>query len=261
MANNSLRALQVRFQDYLEGKSDQIEKDILSTDDALSEHRLAAYYNAYRIRLIDCLSTDYKGLQKELGNEAFEYLVLEYLKAHPSQHPSVRWIGQHMATFLKISPHENADFLYELAQFEWYQSLCFDAENSEKKFTLDEMASVPPSLWPQITIHFQSSVRWIDLKWNIPPYWLALDENQKTPPKQHEIIPTRWIMWRKDFSPNWRSLEAPEAWALEAAMKGEEFSRICEGLLEWYGEELVAMTAAGYLKQWIQDEMIMNIIT
>ena len=54
-----LRKLQRRFQDYLIGGSEDIEQDIISTDTALAEHRLGTYYNAYRIRLIDCLAVDY----------------------------------------------------------------------------------------------------------------------------------------------------------------------------------------------------------
>jgi len=46
-----LRDLQLRFQDYLIDGSEAIEKDIVSTENALAEHRLGTYYNTYRIRL------------------------------------------------------------------------------------------------------------------------------------------------------------------------------------------------------------------
>lgn len=67
-----LRNLQLRFQDYLLGSSEDIERDIVSTENARAEHRLGAYYNAYRIRLIDCLAIDYLALEKILGRTAFE---------------------------------------------------------------------------------------------------------------------------------------------------------------------------------------------
>ncbi len=91
--DQELRAIQLRFQDYLEGRSELFVQDIVSTKDALAEHRLGAYYNAYRIRLIDVLAEDFSAVQKTLGEEAFEYLVLDYLKRYPSEHPSVRWVG------------------------------------------------------------------------------------------------------------------------------------------------------------------------
>ena len=254
-----LRNLQYRFQEYIEGKSEDFEKDIVSSDKALAEHRLGAYYNAYRIRLIDCLATDFPILQKELGEEAFEFLVLDYLKDYPSDHPSVRWVGQHMVEFLQHSTHQQSDFLAELALFEWTQGLCFDAANNDQLFTFDDMATIPPEQWPGMTFAFTSATRWLDLSWNIPPVWTALDADEEPPQKQKAKFPIRWLMWRKDFRPNWRSLDVAEAWALGAAVNGANFAELCGGLLEWFGEETVSITAAGYLKQWIHDEIIANV--
>jgi hypothetical protein len=256
-----LRAIQLRFQDYLEGKSEDFEQDIVSTENALAEHRLAAYYNAYRIRLIECLANDYSILQQTVGEEAFEYMVLDYLKLYPSEHPSVRWIGRQMAQFLRQSQQEEKDFLSELADFEWHQGLCFDAADSTEKFTLQNMAELDPALWPVATFNFHPSVRWLDLYWNVPPFWVSVEQD-KTPEEKHRSeIPTRWLMWRSDLKPHWRSLEAPEAWAIEAALNGANFAELCEGLLEWMGEEAVAMSAAGYLKQWIHDDMMVSVAT
>lgn len=259
MTDDDLHALQQRFQDYLTGKSEDFEKDIVSTENALAEHRLGAYYNAYRIRLIDSLANDFTGLQKELGEADFEYLVLDYLKLYPSEHPSIRWVGKHMIEFLQHSKYEDKEFLTELALFEWTKDLCFDAENSEQLFKLNDMAIIPAENWPLVTLQFHPSVRWIESKWNTPPYWVALEENKQLPEKKQQDIATRWLMWRKDMSPYWRSLEVSEAWAIEAAMNGSSFAELCEGLLEWIGEESVAMTAAGFLKQWIHDELITQV--
>jgi len=257
--NSELHALQQRFQDYLAGKSEDFEKDIISTSEALAEHRLGAYYNAYRIRLIDCLATDFSGLQKELGEEQFELMILDYLKQYPSENPSVRWVGNHMVEFLQHSDHREKKFLSELALFEWTQGLCFDAADSDQLFSQQDMAKISPDLWPQLTFKFHPSMRWLDLHCNVAPYWVALDNNKELPEKQLSEVPTRWLMWRKDMSPNWRSLEVAEAWSIEAASNGANFAELCGGLLEWIGEDAVAMTAAGYLKQWIHDELITHI--
>ncbi len=254
-----LRELQLRFQDYLEGKSEQFVQDIVSTDDALAEHRLGAYYNAYRIRLIDVLAEDFSAIQKTIGEEAFEYLVLDYLKHYPSEHPSVRWVGQHMVEFLQHSDHPDKSFLAELAQFEWNQGLCFDSAEINQQFTLQDMAELDPALWPSVSLNFHPSVRWLDLNWNVPPYWAKLDKDAEMIDKEWQETPTRWLMWRKELKPNWRSLDVSEAWAVEAATNGSNFAELCEGLLEWIGEDAVAMTAASYLKQWIHDDMMVSI--
>ena len=259
--SDELRSLQRRFQDYLIGRSEEFEKDIISTENARAEHRLGAYYNAYRIRLIDCLATDFEALKKVLGDEAFELMMLDYLKLYPSEHPSVRWVGQHLIEFLQHSDHPDKDFLSELALFEWTQGLCFDAADSEQLVSLDDMAQLSPELWPQIKIRLHPSVHWLDLYWNVPPYWMALDNDKPLPEKHMDDIPTRWLMWRKEMSPNWRSLDVAEAWAVEAANNGANFAELCEGLLEWVGADSVAITAAGYLKQWINDTLVVKIDT
>lgn len=259
--NEPLRHLQRRFQSYLLDQSTDFEQDIVSTDEALAGHRLGAYYNAYRIRLIDCLKTDFSGLHKELGDEGFAEMALQYLKLYPSEHPSVRWVGQHMVEFLQHSGQPEAEFFAELAAFEWTQGLCFDAADNEHLFTLQEMAQIDPASWPQLTFQFQPSLRWLDLYWNVAPYWVALDNEQDLPKKQRGEYPLRWLMWRQNLSPHWRSLDVAEAWAIEAASQGANFAELCEGLLEWIGQDTVALSAAGYLKQWISDGLVSNIST
>jgi hypothetical protein len=58
---------------------------------------------------------------------------------------------------------------------------------------------------------------------------------------------------------HWRSLEVHEAWAIEQASNGANFAEICEGLLEWIDAQQVALVGAGFLKQWVSDELIVNL--
>ena len=255
-----LQGLQRRFQDYLRGSSDEIEKDIVSSSEALAEHRLGIYFNAYRIRLINCLATEYSGLQQHLGQQNFENLALDYLKAHPSSHPSVRWFGKDLAEYLRTnSDHEEREFLSELASFEWAKGLVFDERDAASLYSVEEMARVPQLAWPDIQVRFVTAIRWLDCYWNVCPYWAALDQGEKLPEIDREDYPLRWLIWRKDRDPYWRSLEVHEAWTIEAAQKGANFAELCEGLCEWISEDQVAITAAGLLKQWISDDLVVRI--
>jgi len=255
-----LQSLQRRFQDYLRGTSGDIEKDIVSSSEALAEHRLGVYFNAYRIRLIDCLAIEYSGLQKHLGQQNFENLALDYLKAHPSSHSSVRWFGTDLAEYLRTtSGHEEREFLSELASFEWTKGLVFDDRDAASLYSIEEMAHVPQQAWPDIQVKFISAMRWLDFHWNVCPYWATLDQSEDLPEIHRDDYPLRWLIWRKDRDPYWRSLEVHEAWALEAAQNGASFAEICEGLCEWISENQVAVTAAGFLKQWISDDLVVRI--
>jgi len=255
-----LRDQQIRFQAYLIEGQDEIEQDIVSTPEALAQHRLGAYYNAYRIRLIDALAIDYSALEKHLGRESFEYMALDYLHRHPSTRPSIRWVGQHLPAWLENSySGEDAEFVCEMARYEWAQAMVFDASDSPVLAQLDDMAEIPPENWPELDFSFKPAMQWLDLHWNLPQVKNALDTAQLVPPAQREDIPQRWLLWRRDFKTHWRSLDVHEAWALEQAANGACFAEICEGLLEWVDAEQVALVAAGFLKQWIGDGLVLGI--
>lgn len=255
-----LRELQLRFQDYLVNDSNAIDKDIVSTENALAEHRLGAYYNAYRIRLIDALAVDYPALVKTLGREAFEDMALDYLQRYPSTQPSLRWFGQHLPTYLaEHYKGEEADFLRELARYEWTQTTLFDAADSGTHFQLEDMAQVPGEAWPDLDFEFKPAMLWLDLHWNVPQIESALDNEMEMPRKQRDEIPQRWLLWRQDHKTHWRSLEVHESWAIEQAANGANFAEICEGLLEWVDAQQVALVAAGFLKQWISDQLLVRV--
>ncbi len=255
-----LRELQLRFQDYLLGRSEDIERDIVDTADARAEHRLGVYYNAYRIRLIDCLAVDYSALQKYLGRERFEDLTLAYLDAHPSDHPSVRWVGRHLPAFLRDEyDGEDGEFLAELAAFEWAQSLVFDAADSAHLVELDDTAALPAEAWPGLQFRFKPAQCWLDLYWNVPPIEQALDRDEPPPEATRAGYPIRWLLWRRDFNTHWRSLDVHEAWAIERAADGADFAAICEGLLEWVDAEQVSLVAAGLLRQWVGDGLLLTL--
>ncbi|MCP4331072.1 MAG: DUF2063 domain-containing protein [Gammaproteobacteria bacterium] len=255
-----LRELQLRFQDYLVGGSEAIEADIVSTENALAEHRLGAYYNAYRIRLINALAVDYPALEKTLGREAFENLALDYLQRYPSRQASVRWFGQQLPAYLaEYYQGEDAGFVCELANYEWAQTTVFDASDSVELFQLEDMARVAAEAWPQLTFEFKAAMLWLDLHWNVPQIETALDNGQELPQRQHSETAQRWLLWRRDYKTHWRSLDVHEAWALEQATNGANFAEICEGLLEWVDAQQIALIAAGFLKQWISDQLLTRV--
>lgn len=255
-----LRELQLRFQDYLVNDSDAIEADIISTENALAEHRLGAYYNAYRIRLIDALAVDYAALEKILGREAFEDMALDYLRRFPSRQPSIRWFGQHLPAYLaEYYRDDEAEFVTEMASYEWAQATVFDAGDSAQLFQLEDMAQVAAETWPRLQFEFKTALQWLDLHWNVPQIETALDNGQEAPQRQRSEHAQRWLLWRQDYRTHWRSLEVHEAWAIEQAAYGASFAEICEGLLEWVDAQQVALVAAGFLKQWIGDQLLARV--
>lgn len=254
-----LKTLQRQFQQYLEGENENIIKHIVTTKDALAEHRLAAYYNAYRARLIEALAVHFPACQAFLGEQSFHYLVLAYIKTYPSQYSSVRWVGKNLVNYINAQkPFKKQAFLAELALFEWHQSLVFDSCKQADLLQLEDMIYAPEQ-WSGLSFTFISTLQKINVKFNVCQYWQAIEDGFKTPDIKKDEYPTQWLLWRKGLDPHWRSLDVHEAWALEQAENGSNFGLICEGLMEWIDAEHVAVVSAGFLKQWINDQIIASV--
>ena len=93
----------------------------------------------------------------------------------------------------------------------------------------------------------------------MPQIEKAFAADEPPPRRERGEYPRRWLIWRQQMKIRWRSLEVHEAWALEQAADGASFAEICEGLLEWIDESGVALAGAGFLRQWISDQLVVSL--
>ncbi|MHB8535227.1 MAG: HvfC/BufC family peptide modification chaperone, partial [Sulfuricaulis sp.] len=127
---NPLHGLQSDFQSYLLHGGDGMLGRVTSTAKADAPTRLTIYYDAYRLRLIEALDSNYPVLHAWIGDEEFEQLGLAYLGAHPSGHFSIRYFGHRLPEFLGTEAYSDRPYLGEMAMLEWALSEAFDAEDS-----------------------------------------------------------------------------------------------------------------------------------
>ncbi len=262
----SLEQIQREFADYLNGnKQSAIREDIISDDKADAQERLGFYHDAYRLRLIEVLSIDYRGLHKLLGEEDFATMALKYISRYPSGYRSIRWFGIHLPEFLK-NPESAFAFdekLYEMAEFENAQNSVFDEKDCSIR-TVEELAAIDPAHWSEITIEFVPACRRVNLHYNIPKIWVELlkdeessDEDELGWHRQDHL--QSWLIWRSHRDPRWRALDVDEAWAVDRLMQGQSFGDICSGLTEWLDEEHIPLRAVTILKTLIVDNLVQRI--
>jgi len=283
--------LQNDFQSFLLHGGDGMRRRVTGTQKVNVDTRLAIYYDAYRLRLLEALSANFPILHAWVGDEEFEAAGLAYVSAHPSQHFSIRYFGHRLPEFLaSTDPWRERPYLAEMATLEWGFTEIFDANNTTI-MKVEDMASIAAEAWPTMRLEIHPAVRRLDLRWNVPIIWKAVNQNiaiEKDPnscrgetsatpasekvshqdspfvdmpaPKEGEY-PQPWVLWRQDLRNFFRSMTVDEAWALDAARRGENFAAICEGLCEWIDAQNVGLHAAGYLKQWITQEMVSGIAT
>jgi hypothetical protein len=256
---SGLRDLQLRFQAGVLGAPEAVLGRIASGAGAGPAARLEIYAEGMRLRFLEALRLDYPGLLGLLGEEAFTDLGREYAREHPSRNPSIRWFGARLPEQLAHAPAwRGRPELAEMAAFEWRKGELHDAADSPVA-GIAEAAAVPPEGWAELRPRPAPAVRRLDLHWNIPPVWSALDRGERPPPLARMDTPTPGLLWRSDLTIHWRSLDPHEAWALDACARGATFGEVCEGLGERAGEDDAPMLAAAALKQWLSDGLLASL--
>lgn len=253
-----LAALQESFQGYLLSGDPAIAKAVVQTKQVAVDTRLGIYKDAYSLRLIESMQTTFPAVLAYLGDTVFQEVCLHYIQAHPSPYRSIRWYGDKFAAFLQGYYDESFAFLAELAEFEWKMTAAFDAKD-EKVLQVSDMMQVAPESWAGLCFAFHPSVQRMHCFWKSIPLWQALMQAKESPELKPNSQATSWILWRSpDYLIPFYSVSEEEAWALDAIAQGLSFGQICEGLCVWIAEEEVGMRAASYLKNWIQQGMLLG---
>lgn len=255
-----LHADQRAFQAHLETGDDAVAASIVGDARADADTRLEVYYQAYRLRLVEVLQNDFTGVHALLGDDAFRAMVLAYVAAHPSEHPSVRWFGRHLAEFLDRSGHAEHAVLAEMARFEWSWAHAFDAADAAVA-GLDAMAGIPAESWAGLRVQFHPSLQRQDLRYNVPALFDAATREAEAPAVAEEADAVPWILWRRELRVHWRSLEPDEAWALDAAADGQTFGHLCAGLCQWHAPDAVPLRGASLLRTWLEEGLISDVQT
>ncbi len=254
---SELHRLQQSMMAWLLRQNEAIKHDIVDTGEVNKvsvEQRLAVYGNAYRFRLIDALSDTFPSVHTLMGDEAFYEMGLAYIEAYPSHYFTLRNFGDKLVGFLQ-DYHKETPVLAEMAEFEWMLRHSFDSADIEA-ISLQDLQQVPPENWGAIRFQFHPSVTRLDLNWNTPQLWAAIDEEAEpiAPEKLDHPIP--WVLSRKELLTYYRSLDVDEAWSLDQALVGVSFADLCEGVCEWVDEQHAPARIAGFVAQWIEERFI-----
>ena len=252
----TLIELQQSLQAHVLDADHGIANDIDETPEVSADVRLGVYSDAYRLRLIEALETNYPALAKMFGAEGFSRMAQEYLLLHPSRHFSIRWFGDRLSGFLESYPdYRELPWYAELAKWEWSVATAFDAEDAQP-LTVERLAQIAPDDWPQLRFAANPSLQRIALATNVVAIAKAAGAEEDLPsPRRNDCI-VDWVIWRQALSVRFRSLATDESKALAALLSGATFEEICEVLAASAEAESVPMRAASLLKTWTAEEML-----
>ena len=265
---NQLSKLQQTFQDCVlhPGQPDAAAW-VSASGRADPATQLSIYSYAYAARLKEVLATDYPAVLMAIGDDHFNALADDYIQAHPSHYFSLRDFGRDLPGFIAkliqqdehpTIPWHAMPWLYELALFEWRLGQAFDVADVSS-LTEQDMATIPPEAWPDLTFSLHPSVQRLDFAWNIPAMWQALTADEPTPVDALRDTASPWLIWREQLITRFRSMTTDEQQALDALAAGANFNDICETLATLIPEEEVPMRAASLLKGWLAQGLISGI--
>lgn len=259
-----LTKLQQRFQQHvLVPEADRLSDMIAATPRVSRATRLRIYTDAYRLRLIGAMDSDYHQLHVFLGDETYTRLMHAYIEAYPSRQPSLRWFGAQLPEFLRqTEPYCLHPELAELAEFEWGLCHAFDAADAPA-VSLEQLTSIAPGAFSGLTLGFHPSLKVLSLHSAAPKVWEALnDRPEEAPPSFDWSAQARtWLVWRQELRMMFRPAGPDESWALATFQGGQTFGDVCEGLCRWHAQDRVPQRAVALLQQWLSEQLVVTIDT
>jgi len=221
---------------------------------------LAVYGHAYRTRLMEALANDFPGLSGLLGADDFAALAGDYLAAHPSHFPSLRWLGRSLPEFLDRHPHPAHPLAADMARFDWAVAHAFDARD-ETAVTLAEILALLPTGWEDLRLRFAASVATLDTDAAIGDLRRSLLRDEAMPASDaRPSLVLRWLVWRQEEQVLYRPMAMDEARCFDLIQGGGSFGAMCLALVADRDETAAVSRSAEILKDWLERGLIAGIV-
>lgn len=217
------------------------------------------YVNAYRLRLREFMTEDYRSLRALLGADAFDALADDYIEAHTSRCRNARWYSSHLPDFMRRGEKWRSDArAISMADFERALTDAFDAADADA-LAIDALALFSSDRWPKLTFTFHPSLVLLELlQGTVETYGFLNEEKPRDiPAAQHGVEAV--AVWRSVHDPVYRLLEADEFLALNEARAGRAFGDICQMAAFQQGGALTPEQLAQFLVNWFEEGLVIAV--
>ena len=145
----------------------------------------AIYHHNRRANFRKALALGYPLIARIVGDEFFERLAGEYLRAQPSRSGDLQQIGGGFAHFLAAgcaAAGSGYEYLVDLARLEWaWQSALLAAD--APALGVAALAEIAPLHWPRLRCRLQPAMQVIESRW--PLYTLFVEQRREQPAIVH----------------------------------------------------------------------------
>jgi hypothetical protein len=242
----NLRDLQTRFASTLRG-SPAVE--------GLDGRGMAVYTNQYRSQLVASLRDTYAKTRLWLGDGVFDELAEAYVAATPPDSWTLDAYGESYIPWL--DGHYPADpEIAELAWLDWHLRRTLSGPDA-RPIGLDGLVSAD---WDTVEIRFVPTLRFRWTRSNAAAIWHALASERMPPAAEIFDVDAGVRVWRRDFSPRFTSMLAPECACLDLALAGASFGEMCEALTRLHEPDTAARQAGALLRSWVEDGIVDSLV-
>jgi hypothetical protein len=247
-----LKRTEHAFQDGLLGRSLDILHAVRGNAREPAETMFGVYRNAYWARLAEALGNDFAGLKALMGDSDFDRMARAYVARHPSQHPSIRWAGRHLAAFLAAeAPYRDQPWFADMARFDWALAFAFDAADAPAAGVAD-LAGVPPEFWGGIRLAFHPTLDAFRIATPVDEARPRLLENADGRLDRAARCERAIMAWRVGHDVKFRAVDLLEFSALQTMQGGATFGELCELVAAAIEPETAPLRAAQILKGWLE---------
>ena len=216
-----------------------------------AQTRANVYRFAYRLRLAQALAQSFERVCRYMGDEEFAVVAKAFAVTYP---PSVRSLGDYgegFAAYL-LSLYPEAAVLAELAQLDWDLRNRFDAADVSAMHA-SQFEALPQMLSQRRVLHPSCVLRPITT--NVVKIWQALANDDEVPAASNLEHPATLAVWRKDLSPQFRTLQAGEDQILQALARGDSIDTAAERMAQDAGLHDPAALAT-WLQTWVIEGLL-----
>jgi hypothetical protein len=215
---------------------------------------MRVYANNYRGQLVNALRDTYAKTRLWLGDEAFDIQAARYVDAHAPSSWTIDAYGHAFADMLEGAYPDDPD----VSELAWLDGALRQVFSGVDAATIDVAALVADD-WERVEFVFVPGIRFRRMRSNAVAIWKALDD-ESLPPGSVELEAAGGVrVWRREFSPQFASMDAHECDCLDLALTGATFGEICEMLSRFHGPGPVAVEAGSLLRAWVGDGLVLRL--
>lgn len=251
----NLETLQTEFQDKLLTTECSGADWIADSKVTLTpKERMGIYHNAYRIRLVEVLLDNFEHTGMYLGEEWFYKLGYAYVEKHASTHHNIAEYGKHFPDYLAEQLPKDME-VSELALIDWKLRRAFDGFDSDV-LKGDDLQMLIGTHGADTRLTPVPTLCIVTHDFNTLDIWQAVNNEEAPPAVENLENPTDILIWRKEFSPHFRSLTPIESAAINYLLSGDTIDQIGESLTQEFPQADVTNEFGLMLQRWINDEVL-----